>query len=80
MHHPMKRPIVSGLTAFWLNGETEACATCNGHIVLPVSSNVMLQFIMLENTTITSCSGLLKLWCENTEAFLTGHEVIVFLT
>lgn len=37
MHHPMKRPIESGLTAFWLNVETEACTTSNGHTVLPAA-------------------------------------------
>lgn len=37
MHHPMKRPIESGLTAFWLNVEAEACTTSNGHTVLPAA-------------------------------------------
>lgn len=33
----MKRPIERGLTTFWLNGEIEACAHFNGHIVPSVA-------------------------------------------
>lgn len=60
----MKRPIESGLTAFWLNAEMKACTASNGRIVLPVARTGSTEWYGNSSCRVTQ---FIKLLFENSE-------------